>query len=87
MVASVAQGMGTMKECAWLARPTQPVEGYSSSGRWRRSRLVADRRRLASSRAAFAARLGRVRFRGLGIRRASATIRTRRSVTSSRLRS
>ena len=53
----------------------------------RRSRLVAERRRLASSRAAFAARLGLVRFRGFGTASAAATTSRSRSVAASRFRS
>jgi hypothetical protein len=46
--------------------------------------LVAARRRLASSRAAFAARLGLVGFRFLGSTSAAATTSRSRSVTFSR---
>ena len=57
-----------------------------SSGRARRVRLRAERRRLASCRAALADAGGRVRLRRLGTASAAATTLRSRSVTASRLR-
>jgi len=48
---------------------------------------MAERRRLASRRAAFAARLGLVRFRGFATTSAAATTSHSRSVAASRFRS
>src|SRR5687767_8020966 len=67
---------------------TRAASLYSSpSPGMRRRRFVAALRRLASSRAAFDARLGLVAFRFFRTASASAITDSRRSVTSSRLRS
>jgi hypothetical protein len=73
---------------AKVAPPAVPQKGYSSKGPGPRRRcLVAARRRLASKRAAFAARLGLVAFLFFRTASAAATTDCNRSVTSSRFRS
>lgn len=75
---------GATPEAPMRAPPARSVHSSREAGR--RCRFRADRRRLASSRVALAARVGLVGLRFFRTASAAATMACNRSVTSSRFR-